>query len=89
MTDLLKRFADYHRPHRGLFVLDFSSAMAVGLLELAFPVAVTLFIDKLLPTGQFGLIALATIGLLHQLDVMTIVRALAVKDGLSSWFWTT
>ncbi|KAA9369751.1 ABC transporter ATP-binding protein [Ochrobactrum quorumnocens] len=64
MADLLKRFASYYRPHRGLFVLDFSSAVAAGLLELAFPIAVTLFIDRLLPTGQLGLISLAAIGLL-------------------------
>ncbi|MND30515.1 putative multidrug export ATP-binding/permease protein [compost metagenome] len=64
MADLLKRFASYYRPHRGLFLLDFSSAVAAGLLELAFPIAVTLFIDRLLPTGQLGLISLAAIGLL-------------------------
>ncbi|KAB0570844.1 ABC transporter ATP-binding protein [Brucella pituitosa] len=64
MADLLKRFASYYRPHRGLFILDFSSAVAAGLLELAFPIAVTLFIDRLLPTGQLGLISLAAIGLL-------------------------
>src|SRR5690606_27996707 len=64
MAGLLKRFAGYYRPHRGLFALDFTSAVASGLLELAFPVAVTLFIDRLLPTGQLGLIALAAVGLL-------------------------
>ncbi|KAB2704566.1 MULTISPECIES: ABC transporter ATP-binding protein [Brucella] len=64
MAGLLKRFAGYYRPHRGLFALDFTSAVASGLLELAFPVAVTLFIDKLLPTGQLGVIAIAAIGLL-------------------------
>ena len=63
MRNLLKRFAAYYRPHRGLFALDFSSAVAAGLLELAFPVAVTLFIDRLLPTGQLGVIALAAVGL--------------------------
>ncbi len=63
MSDLLKRFASYYRPHRGLFALDFSSAVVAGLLELAFPVAVTLFIDRLLPTGRLDLIALAAIGL--------------------------
>ena len=61
--DLIKRFAAYYRPHRGLFLLDFGSAVAAGLLELAFPVAVTLFIDRLLPTGEIGLIALAAAGL--------------------------
>lgn len=61
--DLIKRFAAYYRPHRGLFLLDFCSAVAAGLLELAFPVAVTVFIDRLLPTGEIGLIALAAAGL--------------------------
>jgi len=63
VTDLLKRFAAYYRPHHGLFALDFSSAVVAGLLELAFPVAVTLFIDRLLPTNQIGMIALASLGL--------------------------
>lgn len=64
MTELIKRFATYYRPHRGLFALDFGSAVLAGVLELAFPVAVTLFIDKLLPTNQLGLIVLAVAGLL-------------------------
>lgn len=64
MPDLLKQFASYYRPHRGLFMLDFSSAVAAGILELAFPVAVTLFVDRLLPTGQLNVIALAVVGLL-------------------------
>ncbi len=63
LTDLIKRFAVYYRPHRGLFLLDFSSAVVAGLMELAFPIAVTLFIDRLLPTNQLGMIALASLGL--------------------------
>lgn len=34
MADLLRRFATYYRPHRGLFALDFGSAVAAGLLVL-------------------------------------------------------
>jgi ATP-binding cassette subfamily B protein len=60
MRSQLNRFFAYYRPHRGLFVLDFSCAVASGLLELGFPIAVKLFIDTLLPTGQWGLIALAS-----------------------------
>jgi ATP-binding cassette subfamily B protein len=63
VTDLIKRFAVYYRPHRGLFLLDFSSAVVAGLMELAFPIAITLFIDRLLPTNQLGTIALASLGL--------------------------
>jgi ATP-binding cassette subfamily B protein len=60
MRSLLKRFFAYYQPHRGLFVLDFSCAVASGLLELGFPIAVKLLIDTLLPTGQWGLIAVAS-----------------------------
>jgi ATP-binding cassette subfamily B protein len=60
MRSLLKRFFAYYQPHRGLFVLDFSCAVASGLLELGFPIAVKLLIDTLLPTGQWGLIAMAS-----------------------------
>jgi len=64
MRSLLNRFFAYYRPHRGLFMLDFSCAVASGLLELGFPIAVKLFIDTLLPTGQWGLITLASASLL-------------------------
>ncbi|MFS2324788.1 ABC transporter ATP-binding protein [Brucella sp. H1_1004] len=64
MAELLKRFAGYYKPHRALFMLDFSCAVAAGLLELAFPIAVTVFIDRLLPTGQLSIIGLAAVGLL-------------------------
>nr|WP_210347923.1 ABC transporter ATP-binding protein [Agrobacterium rosae] len=47
-----------------MFALDFGSAVLAGVLELAFPVAVTLFIDKLLPTNQLGLIVLSVAGLM-------------------------
>ncbi|WP_332685073.1 ABC transporter ATP-binding protein [Bosea sp. (in: a-proteobacteria)] len=61
---MLKRFFAYYRPHRGLFLLDFSCAVISGLLELGFPIAVKLFIDKLLPGGDWALIVLASLGLL-------------------------
>ncbi|WP_152044750.1 ABC transporter ATP-binding protein [Aureimonas psammosilenae] len=79
--DLLKRFSAYYRPHRGLFALDFGSAVAAGMLELAFPVAVTLFIDRLLPTGQLGLITLAAIGLLLVYLVNAALQAVVTYWG--------
>ncbi|MFD2238918.1 ABC transporter ATP-binding protein [Aureimonas populi] len=61
---MLARFFSYYAPWRGLFVLDFSSAVIAGLLELGFPIAVKLFVDELLPSGQWGLILAASAGLL-------------------------
>ncbi|GLK67185.1 ABC transporter ATP-binding protein [Hansschlegelia plantiphila] len=61
---MLKRFFAYYRPYRGLFLLDFSCAVLSGLFELGFPMAVKLFVDRLLPSQQWGLVVLATVGLL-------------------------
>jgi ATP-binding cassette subfamily B protein len=61
---MLKRFFAYYRPHRGLFLLDFGCAVVSGLLELGFPMAIRTFIDRLLPGQDWGLIVLASAGLL-------------------------
>jgi ATP-binding cassette, subfamily B, bacterial len=61
---MLREFFSYYRPHRTLFVIDFSCAVLSGLLELAFPVAVTSFVDKLLPSQNWALILGAAAGLL-------------------------
>ncbi len=61
---LLRRFFAYYRPHRRLFVLDFSCAVVSGLLELAFPLAVKAFVDHLLPSQDWALILSASVGLL-------------------------
>jgi ATP-binding cassette, subfamily B, bacterial len=61
---LLRRFFSYYRPHRRLFILDFSCAVLSGVLELGFPIAVRSMVDDLLPGKDWGLILLASIGLL-------------------------
>ncbi len=61
---MLKKFFSYYKPHRRLFIIDFSSAIFVALLELAFPLAVQWFIDKLLPGGDWGKIVTVSILLL-------------------------
>lgn len=53
---MLKRFFSYYKPHRRLFIIDFTSAVIVAILELAFPVAVQWFIDDLLPGNNWDLI---------------------------------
>nr|WP_202411447.1 ABC transporter ATP-binding protein [Halobacillus halophilus] len=61
---VLKRFFSYYRPHRKLFFIDFFCAVFVGLLELGFPIAVSWFIDDLLPEGNWGTIVAVSTGLL-------------------------
>lgn len=61
---MIRRFFSYYKPHRRLFIIDFSSAVIVALLELAFPVAVQWFIDDLLPGNNWNLIITISILLL-------------------------
>lgn len=61
---MIRRFFTYYRPHKRLFMIDFASAVFVAILELAFPVAVKWFIDKLLPNGNWGTILTVSLLLL-------------------------
>src|SRR3954449_404019 len=61
---LFRRFFTYYQPHRKLFALDFSCAVLTGMLELGFPMAVGLFIDRLLPGQDWRLILVAAAVLL-------------------------
>ncbi len=63
---MIKTFFSYYKPHRKLFVIDFTSAVIVAILELAFPVAVQWFIDDLLkgPNKDWNIIITVSIILL-------------------------
>lgn len=78
---MLKRFFGYYRPYRRLFILDFGCAVFAGLLELAFPVAVNQVIDKIMPKGDFRLIALASVGLFAFYIINTFLQFIVVYFG--------
>ncbi|WP_210528707.1 ABC transporter ATP-binding protein [Rubellimicrobium arenae] len=78
---MLRQFFAYYRPWMGLFWLDFGCAVASGVLELAFPVAVRSFIDHLLPTGDLGLTLLAAGALLLIYVVNTGLMAVVTYWG--------
>lgn len=61
---LIRRFASYYTPHKRLFALDFGSAVLSGFMELGFPIAVSVFIDRLLPEGNWEIIGAASLALL-------------------------
>ncbi|WP_203248193.1 ABC transporter ATP-binding protein [Sporosarcina beigongshangi] len=71
---MLKKFFSYYKPHKRLFIIDFSSAIFVALLDLAFPVAVKWFIDDLLPTGNWGKIIGISILLLLVYLLSTVLQ---------------
>ncbi|GKW46267.1 ABC transporter ATP-binding protein [Planococcus sp. NCCP-2050] len=70
----LKNFFKYYKPHKRLFVIDFSSAVIVAILELAFPVAVQWFIDDLLPSGEWNSIVTVSILLLAVFVLSTFLQ---------------
>ncbi|WP_423409167.1 ABC transporter ATP-binding protein [Heyndrickxia sp. MSNUG] len=71
---MIRRFFTYYRPHRRLFIIDFSSAVIVALLELAFPLSVQWFIDTLLPSGNWNTIVGVSIGLLSLYVLSTFLQ---------------
>lgn len=60
---MIRRFMSYYKPHKRLFIIDFTSAIIVASLELAFPVAVQWFIDTLIPGGNWNTILIASVAL--------------------------
>lgn len=78
---MIRRFFEYYRPWKGLFLLDFCCAVLSGLLELGFPIAVKVFVDELLPTQQWIMIMLAAAGLLFIYVVNTGLMAVVVYWG--------
>lgn len=78
---LARRFLTYYRPHRTLFLVDFSCAVVSGLLELGFPLAVSSFVDRLLPGQNWPLILLATVVLLGIYALNTGLMAIVTYWG--------
>lgn len=81
MNPLLPRFFAYYAPYRGLFLLDFGCAVLSGLLELGFPIAVQVFIDRLLPGGQWGTIVVAGAALIAVYVLNTALMAVVTYWG--------
>jgi ATP-binding cassette subfamily B protein len=71
---MLRRFFSYYRPYKKLFYLDFSCAIVAGLLELVFPMAVSQFINHLLPGQDWPLIIAACVGLLAIYVLNTLLQ---------------
>jgi ATP-binding cassette, subfamily B, bacterial len=78
---LLRRFFSYYKPHKRLFIIDFTAAVIVAILELAFPIAVQRFIDELLPGNDWNLIVTVSILLLLVYLVSTFLQYIVTYLG--------
>jgi ATP-binding cassette subfamily B protein len=77
---MIRRFMAYYRPYIGLFTLDFSCAVVVALLELAFPLGVQWMIDTLLPKGNWSYVTWVCAGLL-----LLYLLSMALQFVVSYW----
>ncbi|GLC87945.1 ABC transporter ATP-binding protein [Lysinibacillus piscis] len=75
---LLKRFFSYYKPYKGLFILDFSCAILVALIELAFPIVLNKVIDDILPDGELKWIIMAS-SLLFGLYILNSIMHFVVS----------
>lgn len=78
---MIRKFFSYYRPYKGLFILDFTCAVIAGLLELVFPLAVSKFIDDLLPSQDWPLILIACIVLLSIYALNTALQYIVTYWG--------
>src|SRR5699024_2085201 len=78
---MLQRFFEYYRPYKKLFILDFSCAVLVAVLELFFPIVVRTVTDDLLPKGDMSLIILVSIGLLALYALNTALNYIVTYFG--------
>lgn len=60
---MIREFASYYKGSMRLFALDFMCSIIFGFLELAFPIAVAIFIERILPSEDIYLVLAAGLGL--------------------------
>lgn len=73
----------YYKPYKKLFLLDFTCAIIVAILELAFPIMVQSTINKILPTGNWSMIIAISLGLLSVYVLNTILHYIVIYYGHS------
>ncbi|MFS8650394.1 MAG: ABC transporter ATP-binding protein [Caldibacillus sp.] len=78
---MIRRFLSFYKPHKKLFTIDFTSAVIVAILELAFPIAVQWFIDSLLPSGNWSAIISVSAALLAFYTISTLLQYVVTYYG--------
>ncbi|MDR0847341.1 MAG: ABC transporter ATP-binding protein/permease [Lactobacillales bacterium] len=79
----MRRFFSYYKPFKKLFLIDFTSAFVLALLELGFPIAVNMVVSTVLPQSDYKLIILCGLGLLTFYLVNTVLTFVVTYLGHS------
>lgn len=53
---MLKRFAEYYKPHKFLFFIDMFFALLISIFDLIFPMFTRKMVNEIIPNGQMGLL---------------------------------
>ena len=61
---LVKRFIRYYRPHRKLFCMDMSAAVAVAVIGLIYPIITRTMLNTLIPDRNYRMIVVLGVTLL-------------------------
>ncbi|RUA06454.1 MAG: ABC transporter ATP-binding protein [Fusobacteria bacterium] len=77
MKNKLKGFVEHFKPHKKLFILDFSSAFLMAMIDLVFPIFTRRIIDVELPNKNYKFF-LVLIGILIILQIFRAIFAYIV-----------
>lgn len=61
---MLKKFIQYYKPHKGLFILDFSCAFLISIIDLISPMVAKNIVDNVIPSKNLKLLMIIGIVLL-------------------------
>ena len=61
---MLKRFLNYYKPHKKLFLLDMGASLLVSLIAILYPMITRLMLNDLIPNKRYRDIVVFGIGLL-------------------------
>ena len=77
---MIKFFAKYYKPHKKLFFFDLFCAFVASVMDLAFPVAISLVIDDYVPNGNVRFLIIWGV---------VLVALYVIKSLLSYWmqYW--
>ena len=64
MTNMLKRFTAYYKPHKVVFCLDMLAALAVALVGIVYPVVTRLMLNDLIPNRNYRMVVVFGVTLL-------------------------
>ena len=53
---MIRRFMEYYKPHRKLFILDMSCAFLISALDLIFPMFSRKMVNEVIPAGNMNLL---------------------------------